>query len=106
MPEFLAHLHRQQGMATLALQFVIFTVGRSNEVLGARWREIDESARVWNIPAERMKAARAHRVPLSDPALAILKTVQPLAVMRDGQPEPDAPLFPVSDERCRYPPQQ
>jgi integrase len=41
-----------------------------------------------------MKAGRAHRVPLSDPALAILETVHPLAVMRDGRPDADAPLFP------------
>ena len=94
MPAFVAELRQQQGMAARALQFVIFTVGRSNEILGARWREIDESAKVWAVPSERMKAGRAHRVPLSDPALAILESARPLAVMRDGRPDPDAPLFP------------
>ena len=45
------------------------------EILGARWSEVDLDAKVWTIPAERMKAAREHRVPLSEPALVILRKV-------------------------------
>ncbi|PZR82018.1 MAG: hypothetical protein DLM68_16630 [Hyphomicrobiales bacterium] len=60
-------------MAALALEFLILTAARSGEVLGARWAEIDLAAKVWTVPAARMKAAREHRVPLSDRALAILE---------------------------------
>jgi integrase len=48
----------------------VLTATRSGEVIGATWAEIDLAARVWTIPAERMKARREHRVPLSEPALA------------------------------------
>ena len=58
--------------ATLALEFLILTAARSGEARGARWSEIDMDAREWRIPAERMKTARPHRVPLSGRALAIL----------------------------------
>ncbi|MGC2788135.1 MAG: site-specific integrase [Roseiarcus sp.] len=56
----------------MALEFAILTAARSGEVLGARWEEIDLDAKVWTIPAGRMKGGREHRVPLSDPAMAIL----------------------------------
>jgi integrase len=69
---FMDELHQQEGVAARALEFAIFTVGRTGEVLGAKWSEIDLRARLWTIPAERMKADREHRVPLSEPALAIL----------------------------------
>jgi integrase len=72
IPAFVARLHERQAVAALALEFAILTAARSGEVLGARWLEIDLDAKVWNIPAERMKAAREHRVPLSEPTLAIL----------------------------------
>ena len=57
---------------TLCLEFLILTAARSGEARGARWSEIDMDAREWRIPAERMKTARPHRVPLSGRALAIL----------------------------------
>ena len=59
-------------MAVLALEFLILTPGRSGEVLGARWTEIDIGAKVWTVPAARMKVGREHRVPLSGRALVIL----------------------------------
>ena len=64
--------------AAQALRFLIFTVCRTNEVLGARWTEIDRPRAIWKIPGERMKMDEDHSVPLSDPALAILDK------MRDG----------------------
>jgi integrase len=94
VPAFLAALRGQQGMAARALEFVIFTAARTGEVLGARWGEIDPTAKVWAVPAERMKAGREHRVPLSDSALAVLQSVKPLALMKDGTPDPAAPVFP------------
>jgi integrase len=60
-------------MAALALEFTILTASRSGEALGARWAEIDFEAKVWALPAARMKSAREHRVPLSERALAILE---------------------------------
>src|SRR5262249_10819719 len=51
----------------------ILTAARSGEVLGATWAEIGWEGRVWVIPGERMKAAREHRVPLSEPAMAVLR---------------------------------
>jgi integrase len=72
VPAFVARLRERQATAALTLEFAILTAARSGEVLGARWPEIDIDARVWTIPPERMKAAREHRVPLSERAVAIL----------------------------------
>ncbi len=75
VPAFVARLQgaADQGEITrLALEFLILTATRTGEVLGAKWREIDESGQVWTIPADRMKAGRAHRVPLSSRCLEIL----------------------------------
>jgi integrase len=73
VPEFIEQLRGRDAIAALALEFCILTATRSGEVLGARWLEIDLKARVWTVPAERMKAAREHRIPLSDRAGAILE---------------------------------
>ena len=69
---FLPALKAQAGVSAWALQFLILTAARSGEVLGARWGEIDLAAKVWTVPAFRMKAGREHRVPLSEAALAVL----------------------------------
>lgn len=94
MPEFLAALRGREAMSARALEFAIFTAARTGEVLGARWGEIDLDAKVWTVPAERMKAGREHRVPLSDAALAALDKARPLAQMRDSVADPAAPVFP------------
>ena len=73
VPAFVARLRERDAVAALALEFAILTAARSGEVLGARWREIDFGARIWTIPPQRMKAAREHRVPLSESAFAILE---------------------------------
>ena len=57
----------------LAFQFLVLTAARSGEVRGARWSEVDFDARTWTVPASRMKAGRAHRVPLSAAALGVLR---------------------------------
>ena len=69
---FMAELRQQPGGGAAALEFAILTAARTGEVLGARWDEINPAERLWTVPAERMKAARQHRVPLSDSSLAIL----------------------------------
>ncbi|GAN76274.1 tyrosine-type recombinase/integrase [Acidisphaera rubrifaciens] len=70
---FMAMLAAQEGVAALALRFLILTAARTGEAIGARWGEIDTAQKVWTVPGTRMKAGREHRVPLSDPALAILR---------------------------------
>ncbi len=73
----------------LALEFLILTGTRSGEVRGARWSEIDLAGKVWTIPAERMKAGKPHRVPLSARAVAILEHAAELRLFND----PDGLLF-------------
>jgi integrase len=73
MGQFVAALREQESTSALALEFLILTATRTAEVIGATWAEIDFDTAVWTIPAERMKARKEHRVPLSKPALAILK---------------------------------
>jgi integrase len=94
IPDFLATVRRRPGMAARALEFAALTAARTGEVLGARWGELDLVAKVWTVPADRMKAGREHRVPLSEAALAVLEEVRPLAMTRDGKPDAKAPLFP------------
>ena len=72
VPAFLAHLREQSGPASSALAFAILTATRSGEVMGTTWDEIDRDAKVWTVPAERTKARKEHRVPLSDPAIGVL----------------------------------
>jgi integrase len=73
---FMAALRERETLAARALEFAILTAGRTNEVIPARWDEIDVGAKVWTVPAGRMKAGREHRVPLTDAALRILKRMQ------------------------------
>ena len=64
--------------ARLALEFLVLTAARWNEVRWAEWAEIDRSGRVWTIPARRMKTNRRHRVPLCGRALEILEEARTL----------------------------
>ena len=79
MGEFMEALDNREGIAALALRFVILTAARTGEARGMRWREVDLEARTWTVPGERMKAGKTHRVPLSPAALVVLNTVRPLA---------------------------
>ncbi len=69
-------IEQAEGTSARALAFAVFTATRTGEVLGARWCEIDLAAKVWRIPAERMKARRAHDVPLSEQALRVLHAMR------------------------------
>lgn len=73
-PEFMAKLRGMVGVSPKALAFLILTASRSAEARGACWEEIDQANLVWSLPAERMKAGRPHRVPLSPQALALLQS--------------------------------
>ena len=72
---FIGKLRKREATAALALEFCILTAARSGEVLGLQWSEIDLEKKIWTVPAERMKAGREHRVPLSGRAVSILKTL-------------------------------
>ncbi len=62
----------------LCFRFLILTAARSGEARGASWEEVHEGEREWRIPGERMKAGHAHRIPLSDVAMAVLEQARPL----------------------------
>ncbi len=64
-----------EGVSAQALLFQVLTAGRSGEIRGARWSELDLDARQWDVPAERMKAKRPHRVPLSQQAVDLIKAM-------------------------------
>lgn len=72
---FVAELRHREGISARALEFLILTAARSGEVRGATWDEIDLDRRLWTIPANRIKAGKEHRVPLSDEALTLLKAL-------------------------------
>jgi integrase len=73
---FMVDLRSREGTAAAALEFLILTASRTNEVIGARWSEIDVGARMWSVPAARMKGGREHRVPLTSPAIAVLERMR------------------------------
>ncbi|WP_417514795.1 tyrosine-type recombinase/integrase [Marinobacter sp.] len=94
MPDFMKALKKRTGTASRALEFLILTASRTNEVIGDKrigkagitWQEIDFQRKVWIVPADRMKSGKLHRVPLTDAAVDLLKGMK--------QGEPDALVFP------------
>ena len=76
---FMVELRAKEGIAARALEFAILTAARTGEAIGARWVEIDTKAKVWNVPPERMKNGKPHKVPLSAQVLDLLD-----ALPRDG----------------------
>src|ERR1700722_17821853 len=75
IPAFIGELRAKHGTSASALEFCILTAARTGEVISARWAEIDLNAKLWTVPATRMKSQVEHRVPLSDRAVAILETL-------------------------------
>ena len=73
---FITKLRNRKGSAASALEFMILTAARTGEVRGARWQEVDLTATVWIIPADRMKAGKEHRVPLCERAVEILDSIK------------------------------
>ena len=72
VPAFMARLRSLDSISARALEFAVLTAARTGETIGATWDEVDLDAKLWTIPAARMKGHREHRVPLSDRALEIL----------------------------------
>lgn len=75
VPAFMEKLREREGMAARALEFAILTAARSGEVRKATWDEIDFDAKLWTVPAERIKAGREHKVPLSNDAIKLLRSL-------------------------------
>ncbi|MHB1173932.1 MAG: tyrosine-type recombinase/integrase [Sulfuriferula sp.] len=76
VPRIMSALRDKTFLSAYCLRFTILTAARSGETRGALWGEIDLDAKVWTIPASRMKAGKEHRVPLSAEAMEILNTMQ------------------------------
>jgi len=70
---FIGRLRESDSLAAQALELTILTAARSGEILGMGWSEVDLDKKIWTVPANRMKAGREHRVPLSERAVAILR---------------------------------
>ncbi len=85
VPAFLEILRASAAgdVPKIAFEFLILTATRTSEVVGARWEEIDQAAKMWTIPATRIKAGREHRIPLSRRCLELLDRAEILA---DGGP--------------------
>ena len=92
---FMKLLRAQPGVSARALEFAILTAGRSGEVLGATWGEIDMTSKTWTVPAPRMKAGREHRVPLSEPAIVLLDKMKSVRITM----EPGCYIFPGAGAR-------
>jgi integrase len=89
MSKFMVELAQRPATAARALEFAILTAARSGEVRGMTWSEVDFDAKIWTVPAGRMKAGAEHQVPLSDAAIGALKAVMP------DSPAPAAIVFPA-----------
>jgi len=77
--DLVATLRKKETIGNLALEFLILTAARSGEVRGATWDEFDLPAKLWTIPASRMKAGKEHVVPLGDRAVAIVERAKEIA---------------------------
>jgi integrase len=86
---FMASLSKRPAVAARALEFTLLTAARSGESRGMTWAEVDLEAKLWTVPASRMKASATHEVPLSDAALAVL------VAMQEGGLKPTDFVFPA-----------
>jgi integrase len=84
LPGAMTKLMVSTTISALCLRFTILTASRSGEARGARWNEIDLAGGIWIVPAERMKAAVEHRVPLSDAAIDVLETMKAVKATDDS----------------------
>jgi integrase len=88
-------LAKDKTEGRLCLLFAALTGSRSGEARGAKWSEIDLEGRIWSRPAERMKMREAHAVPLSEPALTILREMLARHALVSGKPpKPSDIVFP------------
>lgn len=104
VPQFLEAIRSRMSMGRLALEALILTAARSGEIRGARWSEVDLQAATWTVPAARMKAGKAHVVPLSPATLDVLRQAAALRIagsdlifhgMKRDQPLSDMTLLKI-----------
>jgi integrase len=76
LPAFMPQLRAMPGAGAMLVELCILTACRTSEALLASWSEFDLDAKLWVIPAERMKAKKEHRIPLSDAAMALLSRLR------------------------------
>lgn len=107
-PEELPKLMRTLVMSNLSvptrclMEWQLLTLVRPSEASGTRWEEIDLDAKLWTIPAERMKAKREHIVPLSSQALDILEVMKPISAHREHVfPSRNAPKQPMNSQTAK-----
>lgn len=81
LPEFMTELDKHLDMSAMAVKVTILCALRTTEVIGATWDEIDFDNKIWSIPAQRMKASRPHRVPLSS---SVITTLEGLRKVRNN----------------------
>jgi integrase len=89
MPWLMGLLRAKQTVSARALELAILTAARSSDVRHLTWRELDLKAKLWTVPAERMKARREHKVPLPAAAVSMLKGM--------GEGKPGALVFSNGD---------
>lgn len=92
----LSQLRTVESVGSLCLQFISMTAVRSGEARGATWEEIDLLNKTWTIPASRMKMKKPHIVPLSAPAMAILRRMMQVGTAHVFA-SPTKPRQPISD---------
>jgi integrase len=97
VPAFIVALQRKPSYGRMALELLILTGVRSQEVRLATWAELDLEARLWSIPADHMKRSKAHMVPLSDAAMKVLAKAAALKLAGTDQVFPGANGAPMSD---------
>jgi integrase len=85
---FMQDLAKQEGDAADALFLLVLTATRTTEVIGAKWPEVDLKAKIWTVPGERTKTKKEHRIPLSEPVMALFKK------RYEGRTSDDAWIFP------------
>jgi len=97
LPGFMTALRRKPSFGRLALELLILTGVRSQEVRLATWAEFDLNGRLWTIPANHMKRGKAHMVPLSDAVLAVLAKADALRLAESDVVCPGTAGKPMSD---------
>jgi integrase len=91
LPAYLVKLRKETSIAAKALEFTILCAARTGETTGARWSEIDLDAKLWRIPGDRMKAGKAHEVPLTGRAVEILKSLDQVSEFVFA--DPSGPIY-------------
>ena len=76
VPNLISQLNNLKTTSSYALIFLIATAARTNEIIGATWKEIDLKNKVWTVPPSRMKMRQEHSVPLNDTACHVLNIIQ------------------------------